>query len=136
MLNTKLSTEARNQQLRAFAELLNGGMIRVYDGKQPANPETSVDGQKLLATLKFSIPAFATPSNGTVTANKIEDDPNAPETGTASWARLVKADGSVVMDGSVGKKDANIVMGSVSISAGARVSIASLSVNLPMSGDK
>jgi hypothetical protein len=136
MLNTKLSTEARNAQLRAFSALLNGGSIRIYDGVQPTNTETAVDKQKLLATLAFGAVAFGNPSNATIAANKISDCESAPASGTATWARLIKSDGTAVMDGSVGQSDANVIMAAVNISAGVRVSIKSLSINLPMQGDK
>lgn len=136
MLNTKLSTEARNAQLNAFGTLLNGGSIQLFDGKQPNSPEIKATTQKALAVLKFSPVAFGKAVDGTIPTNPIADDDSAGETGVATWARLTKADGTAVMDGSVGKKDANIIMAATNIQAGARVSISSITITLPQQGDK
>lgn len=134
-LNTRISTVAANAQLDALAPLANDGYIRIYDGSQPATPETAIGAQVLLAELRFGVTAFAAAASKQIVANAITDDSSANATGTATWCRILKSDGTTVLwDGSVGTSSANIILNSVAISAGARVSISALTMDLPMQG--
>ena len=76
----------------------------------------------LLAELRFGATAFAAASAGVATANAITSDSSANATGTATWYRTLKSDGTtVVSDGSVGTSGANLNLNSVAITAGAAV---------------
>jgi len=125
-LNPKLSNAAANAAADAVCALLNTGYLRIYDGTQPTNADTAIGAQVLLAELRWNATAFAAAVNGVATANAITADSSADATGTASWFRALKSDGtSVVFDGSVGTSGANLNLNSVAISAGAAVSVSS-----------
>jgi hypothetical protein len=121
-LNPKYSNAAVSVKADALAAMLNGGTLKIYDGTQPATADTAVGAQVLLATLTFGNPAFGSAVNGVATANAITSDSDADATGTATWCRALKSDGSVVCDGSVGTASANLILNTVSIVIHAAVS--------------
>jgi len=127
-LNPKLTNAMASAAADAVVDQLDNGYLRIYDGTQPADADTAITTQTLLAELRFGTPAFGAASNGVATANAITADASADGTGTATWFRALKSDGTtVVFDGSVGTSVANIILNSTSIVTGASVSIASLS---------
>lgn len=124
--NLKLSNEAVNAEADALSVLLDNGYLRIYDGTQPATANTAISTQVLLAELRFNATAAPAASGGVLTFNAITQDSNANNTGTASWFRALKSDGSTVMfDGTVGVSgsDLNIVI--TAIVAGAIVGVTS-----------
>jgi hypothetical protein len=122
-LNPKFTNLAVNTKVDAQAALLNSGILRIYDGTQPATADTAIGAQVLLAELTFNATAFGAGSAGVATANAITQDSSANATGTATWFRAFQSNGTTaVLDGSVGTSDANLVLNSVAISAGAAVS--------------
>lgn len=123
----KFSNACVNAEADAVGGALNNGFIRLYNGAQPANADTALSGQTLLAELRFGADAFPAAVAGLLTANAITEDPSANATGTATWARILASDGSTVwFDGSVDDADANVVIATTSIVAGAVVSCSSL----------
>jgi hypothetical protein len=123
-LTPRISNTAANAAADAVAALLNNGYLRIYDGAQPATADTAIGAQVLLAELRFAATAFDPAALGVATANAITDDVSANQTGEAAWFRALKSDGTtVVMDGSIGTSGANLNLNSVSISAGAQVSV-------------
>jgi len=125
--NFKRSNEAVNAEASAVCALLNTGYLRIYDGTQPANPNTAVGAQVLLAELRFGATAFGAPTNGVAAANAITSDAAANATGTASWFRALKTDGSTpVFDGSVGTSGSDLNLSTVSIVANAVVDVTSM----------
>lgn len=125
-LNPKFSNASANARCDAHCTLLNTGYLRIYDGTQAATADTAIGAQVLLAELRFSATAFGAASAGVATANAITQDSSADATGTASWYRCLKSDGTTaVEDGSVGTATANLVLNSVAISAGAAVQVSS-----------
>ncbi len=129
--NLKTSTVARNAALDGIAALANSGLVRIYDGSQPATPQTAISGQVLLVTLTLNATAFPAASSGTLTANAITSGTNG-NTGTAAWYRLLKSDGTTVLwDGSVGTATADLILNSVALSSGATTAITSLTYTLP-----
>jgi len=126
-LNTKISNLAASAAADAVCVLANNGFIRIYDQSQPTNADTAVGAQVLLAELRFNATAFGAASNGVATANAITADSSANASGTASWFRALKSDGTTVLfDGSVGTSGCNINLNSVAISSGAAVSLSSM----------
>ena len=133
-LTPKIGVAAQNASADAVATLLNTGYLRIYDGAQPTNPDTAIGAQVLLAELRFGATAFGAASAGVITANAITADSSANATGTAAWMRALKSDGTTaVFDGSVGTSGANCNLNSVSIQAGAAVSITALTYTQPVS---
>lgn len=136
-LNTRLSTQGRDVQLNAFGPEFDNGYFRIYDGGQPATPNTAITTQVLLAELRFNADAFPVVSGGgPLSANALTDDSSADATGQATWARCLKADGStVLMDMSVGEGSSfNANINSDAIQEGAAVSVVSFQHALPMQG--
>jgi hypothetical protein len=125
-LNPHFSDTGANAAANALTALLNSGKLRIYDGSQPANANTAVSTQTLLAELTFNATAFGAASAGVAAANAITSA-TAAATGTAAWFRAVKSDGTtVVWDGSVGTSGANLNLATVAISSGATVSVSAL----------
>lgn len=126
-LNLKLTNTAANTACDAICALANTGYLRIYDGSQPATADTAISTQVLLAELRFGATAFGSAVAGVATANAITADTAADATGTATWYRIFKSDGTTALwDGSVGTATANLVMNSTAIQTNANVSISSL----------
>ena len=121
------ATGLRNAKLDAISTYAgSGALIRIYDGSQPATGGTVTN---LLAELSLSAAFAAAASGGVLTVNTITDDSSADATGTATWFRIVKSDGTThVMDGTVGTSGADLNLDSVSIVAGGTVSITSFTI--------
>ncbi len=129
--NLKISSTAVNAQADALSDLLDNGYIRIYDGTQPANANTAITTQVLLAELRFNATAAPAASSGILTMNSITQDSSANNTGTATWFRALKSDGStVVFDGSVGTSGCDLNLGSTSITSGASVAVTSMTFNV------
>jgi len=125
-LNLKMSNAAVNAEADALSALLNTGYLRIYDGTQAADADTAVGAQVLLAELRFSATAAPGAVAGVITFNAITDDTAANATGTATWYRCLKSDGtSVIMDGSVGTATSNLILNSTAIQINALVSVTS-----------
>lgn len=121
-----LSDTAAEAEANALAPLLNSGFIEFYSGTQPANANTALSGNTLLATLTFGNPAFGSAAaGGVITANAITSG-NAVATGTATFARLYKSDGTtVIMDVTVSTSGAGINLNTTSLVSGGLVSVTS-----------
>ena len=127
-LTQKLSNAGANAGADAICALLNTGFLRIYDGSQPTDADTAVGAQTLLAELRFSSTAFAGAAAGVAAANAFTPDSSANATGTATWFRALKSDGTTaVFDGSVGTSGCNLNMNSVAIQSGAAVIVSSYS---------
>lgn len=124
--NLKVSNTVVNGQADALSVLADNGYLRIYDGTQPTNADTAIGAQVLLAELRFNADAAPAASNGVLTFNAITQDSSANNTGTASWFRALKSDGSTVLfDGSVGTTGSDMNIATVSIVAGAIVGVTS-----------
>lgn len=131
MANINVSDTTANAGVAAIVALANSGLIEFYTGTQPANANTALSGNTLLATLTFANPAFGAPTGGVATANAITSG-TAAATGTATFARVYESNGStVIFDATVGTSGTAIVMGTTSIVAGGVVSISSATFTLP-----
>ena len=128
--NPKRSNVAANAAADAVVDLADTGYIRIYDSTgtgQPANADTAVSTQVLLAELRFGATAFGAASAGVATANAITDDSSANAAGTATWFRVLKSDGSTVLwDGSVGTSSADLILNTVTIAVSGVVSITAM----------
>lgn len=124
--NPFLSDAAAKAAADAVCALCNGGTIQIRSGTQPANANAAATGT-LLVTLSFAATAFgAASAAGVATANAIAAA-NAVASGTASWFRALKSDGTTaVFDGSVGTSAADLILSSVALSSGGQVTITSL----------
>lgn len=125
-LNPKLANAAASAAADAVARLLDNGYLRIYDGTQAATADTAIGAQVLLAELRFNATSAPAASNGVLTFSAFTSDASANATGTASWFRALKSDGSsAVFDGTVGTGTNDAVINSTAISSGAAVSVSS-----------
>jgi hypothetical protein len=123
--NLKYSNGTRDAQQNGLITYAgSAAIIKIYSGTQPVNANTAISGQTLLVSLNVS-GTFGTDSNGTITLSSVTSA-TAAATGTASFFRITKSDGTtVVMDGSVGTSSADMILDNTSIATGQTVSITS-----------
>lgn len=101
--------------------------LRIYSGTRPANVATAVSGT-LLAELICNATAFGSVSSGVLTAGAIASTTGAA-TGTATWFRLFKSDGTTAcVDGDVGTSGADLNLVNTSIAASQPVSVSSFAI--------
>lgn len=130
-MDTQLSNAAANAEAAALAALLNNGYLRIYSGTKPANANTALSGNTLLAELRFAATAFPAAVAGLLTANAITADSSADASGTASFFRALESDGTtVVMDGTVGTSGTNMIVPTTTITAAQTVSCSSFTHNV------
>lgn len=86
--NTQLSNATVNGQADYLSDQLDNGYLRIYDGSQPANADTAIGAQVLLAELRFNATAAPAASAGVLTFNAITADSSANATGTGRRLHL------------------------------------------------
>lgn len=130
--NLQLSDEAANAAMNALGALCNSGLLRIYEGTQPADGDTGIGASTLLAELTMGATAFGSAADGVITANAITVDSDANATGTAQWFRIWKSNGTdEVVDGTVGTSGADLNLNSTAIQQHAEVEVTSLTLTLP-----
>ena len=114
----------RNARLDALTTLAGASaLLRIYDGTRPATGGTATT---LLAELTCNATFAPAASGGVLTLNAIAQDSSANATGTATWFRIVKSDGTThVMDGSVGVSGSDLNLTTTSIVITQPVSVTS-----------
>jgi len=114
----------RNARLDAITTSAGASaLLRIYDGIRPATGGTATT---LLAELTCNATFAPAASGGVLTLNAITQDSSANATGTATWFRIVKADGTtLVMDGSVGVSGSDLNLTTTSIVITQPVSVTS-----------
>lgn len=108
----------------AYAEL--------YDGTIPASITIAISGQTKLGTVIMSNDPSATNSGGLITFNAITQDDSADASGTASFLRIFKGDGSIWGDADVGDmaSSATAKMNTTTIVAGGPIRINSFTITI------
>jgi hypothetical protein len=121
------TAEIATAKLAGIKALFDTGRIRIYSGTAPANVDAALSGNTLLGELTFGATAFGTPAISAMTANAITVDTSADATGTATFFRLFKSDGTtVLLQGTVGTSGAELNLNTVSIIAGGTINITSM----------
>ena len=116
------SVELRNARLAARATVVgNAGKLTIYNGTRPA---TGGAATMALATFTLGSPFASAPSNA-VQSPTLPSAVNASATGTATWFRITKSDGTFVEDGDVGQE---MTLNTNSITSGLQVQITSWAV--------
>lgn len=119
----------RNAQLDQITAKVDAGagagLLRIYDGTQPAACGAATN---LLAELSMSDPSAGAAASGVLTFNAISDDTSANATGTATWFRVVDSTGTCVLDGDVNTTGGTMNLNSTSISLGQNVSVTSFTI--------
>ena len=123
MLNTQLSNYTVDQQANQIITDLANGYLRIYTAPQPASADNPILAQTLLAELRFTNPSAPSSVNGVITFTAMAPV-NGLATGQAAFYRCLKSDGTTtIMDGSVGRNNANMVVSNTLIVSGARVTV-------------
>jgi hypothetical protein len=128
-LNLKYSALLKNAQQDAVtAQVAGACLINIYDGTQPASPDTAVSTQVLLAQLTGNATFAPAASSGVLTLNSITSDSSANATGTASWFRITTSGGTAKIDGTVGTSGCDLNLSSTSVTSGQTVAITSFTL--------
>lgn len=114
----------RNSMLDAITTLAGASaLLRIYDGTRPATGGTATT---LLAELTCNATFAPGASSGALTLNAITQDSSANSSGTATWFRIVKSDGTThVLDGNVGTSGSDLNLTTTTIVATQPVSVSS-----------
>ena len=118
------SSTLRNARMDAITTAAGASaLLRIYDGTRPATGGTATT---LLAELTCNATFAPGASGGVLTLNAITQDSSANSTGTATWFRIVKSDGTTfVLDGNVGTSGSDLNMTTTSIVSTQPVSVSS-----------
>jgi len=127
--NLKLSQTIRHAMLNQITSTVGGsGLWRIYAGSQPAGPDTT-NSATVLAELVCGSTFAPAASSNTLTLNAITQDSSANNTGTAAWWRISSSGSAATaaghIDGTCGTSDADLILNSTAITAGAVVQISS-----------
>jgi hypothetical protein len=132
-LAPSITTNARNVAANAVTALVDAGSaagrLRIYSGTAPADVNTALSGNTLLADLSMSDPAFGAASGGVSTAAAITADSSADATGTASFFRVGAWDGvtfTPTFQGSCGTSGSDLNLSTTSITLGGTIAVTSL----------
>jgi hypothetical protein len=128
-----LSTTVRNAMLDAITTTAgNGCILRIYDNTspgRPAGPATAVTTQVVLAELTCGTPFAGSAASGVLTLTSITQDSSANATGTPSWFRIFKSDGTTaVADGNVALSGSDLNMSPLSITSSQPVQVTSVTL--------
>ena len=127
----QISVLQRNDAVDSFGNNVNSGLIRIYSGTPPANPDTALSGNTVLVELTLAVDAFPAASSGTAAANAIPSV-TASATGTATFFRVLESDGSTVRaQGTVGTSGTDMVLTDTSITSGGNVTINTFNYSQP-----
>lgn len=111
----------------------SAGLLKIYDGAQPATPDTAVTTQTLLSTHTCGspfAPAASSAHPSVLTANVI-GNATAVASSTASWFRIENSGGTPAIDGTAGTSGTDLILDNTSINSGQVVSITALTINSP-----
>lgn len=128
----QISEQARNAEANSTCALMNGGFLRIYSEPEPLRLETPLAGQILLAEFRFGTPAFHPAVDGAASAMPIRQEDSARATARAGFFRSFTADGTTaVLQGTVGREHANLLLNTVNIERYAIVQLRSLTYVRP-----
>jgi hypothetical protein len=143
----KLSTTARNAAVDGVVDLIDAGavvgLMGIFTGTQPANPQTAFTGT-LLSTIYFSDPAFSAagatnPGQAEAGAGAggpaITSDTAIEATGTAGWARVYNGDAidpdDAVFDVDIGQGSGTLSFDSTTFQEFGTCTITSMIITIP-----
>jgi hypothetical protein len=125
-MTTGYNVTLRSAQMDAITTFAGAGAkLRIYDGTRPATGGTATT---LLAEFTLGSP-FAPAASSATLSPTLPSNATAAATGTATWFRVVKADGTThVLDGSAGTSGTDLILNTTSITSGITVSVTAWSV--------
>lgn len=127
-----LTTTRKNTQADALRTSLNTGWLRIYSGTPPANADAALSGNTLLAELRFNATSAPAAVNGLLTFNAITADASNNASGTATFFRAFRSDGTTLeFQGTVGTGGEALNLASTTITAGLSTSVTAFSYQVP-----
>lgn len=138
-LDPRITQAAAAAMLTALGVQIDAGtaaVINIYAGTAPANADAALSGNTLLAQMTCSATAFVgitdSGSAARATFAAISPDTSADASGTATfWRLLTQSGGTVILQGTVGTSNADLILNTTAITAGSQVSITSATIDLP-----
>jgi hypothetical protein len=135
MTNLRLATATRNVLADAFETRTDVGSgaatIKIYSGTQPADANTGLSGNTLLATFTLDNPAFGAASAGVITLGSVPRSTTGLAAGTATWARCESSDPFTIFDCDCGTSSATLILNTTTVSVGVALSITSGTITVP-----
>lgn len=127
--NLKYAVALKNQKLdQITSKVGNAGLLRLYDGAQPASPDAAVTTQNKIAELTCGTPFGAASAGGVLTAGAVSSAA-ALMAGTPTWFRLCTSAGVAIVDGTVGMSGTfDLVLDNTNIASGQNVAVSSLTI--------
>ena len=130
--NLKFSTSLANARANAITSTVGGSaLLNIYDGTQPAGPDTAITTQTLLAQLTCNATFAPAAASRVLTLNSITQDASSNNTGTATWFRLTTSGGTAHIDGTVGTASADLIVTTTSVVATQPFSVTSATITEP-----
>lgn len=138
-LNPFFSDTFAKASVDAGCALANTGKLRVYSGAQPTDSNTAIGAQTLLGEFTMGATAFAAsvasgtaPTRSAVATANAVANVVALATGTASFFRMLKSDGTTALfDGTVGLSGCDLNLTDITLTIGETMSVSSLTVSNP-----
>lgn len=131
--NLKYSASLKNAQQDAITTKLGANaVLNIYSGAQPANPDTAIGAQVLLASLACNATFAPAAAGGVLTLNAISSGTGTAGAagGTAAtWFRLTTSGAVAHVDGTVGISGADLNLNNTNIATGQTVSITSATLS-------
>jgi len=143
----RLANVTKDSMINALGPLCNGGSVKIYGPAsgaalpQPSTPDTAIvsgTNGSLLVSIPFGATAFTTSSGG---AGNIglnggtAISATVSATGTASWARILKSDGTTPVfdvDITVNGGGGSMTFDNISFISGGTATINTMSISVPM----
>jgi len=123
----QFATTGRNNMMDGLVSSIgSNALFRVYTGVIPLTCATALSGNTVLGELPCSATFAPAASGGVLTVNAITTDASADATGTATFFRLFRSNGTTVeVQGTVGTSGADLNMNTVDFTVGGAISITS-----------
>lgn len=126
------TTAVRNARMDAITTAVNAsGKLRFYNAPRPADANTAVSTQTLLAELTCALSFANAAASAAITANAItaaNANAGAGAGTTATWFRLTTSAGTAIMDGNVATTASDLNVSSTTFVSGQQVSVTSWTI--------
>lgn len=138
MTTLNISNVAAKAAMDAVTALVNAGtppgLLRIYSGTAPADTDTALSGNTVLASFPLAADAFGDAADvapGARSTAAAIADVNAAATGTATFGRILNAAGVAICQFDVGTSGATCIVSSTSFVSGQPCSVTSLTLTHP-----
>lgn len=143
----RLSNATKDTMINAMGPLCNGGSLKIYGPAsgaalpQPSTPDTAVvsgTNGSLLVSIPFASTAFTTASGGSGNIGLFGGtaiSAAVTATGTASWARVLKSDGTTAVfdvDITISGGGGSMTFDNINFILGGTATINTISISQPM----